>query len=387
MKPKIGLFLDSKPADGGTYQFCITLVQALSALSPDKIEALAFYTDRLWKPVLDAKGLPTVFAGNSYWTKFSRRRSNAYLPVRLWRRFAPHIHPVIEAIINSQCDLWFFPSQDTWTYLTPVKAIGVILDLMHRYERQFPEVSSRGLYYSRERHYKNMCRWSNGLIVDSEIGKRQVIESYKVSPDKIHVLPFVAPDYLFSDSSMHSAQKLPEKYIFYPAQFWEHKNHLRLVEAADKVRKTFPDFKLVFVGSAKNGYCKVVELVNRLGLRRNIYFMGYVPDSELRSLYRKARAMIMPTFFGPTNIPPLEAMALGCPAAVSKIYGMPEQLGNAALYFNPKSVNQMAVVLQTLWEDDDLCLELARRGLRQASQWTQQKFNEQLYAIIQFFIS
>lgn len=387
MKPKIGLFLDSKPADGGTYQFCITLVQALSALSPDKTEALAFYTDRLWKPILDAKGLPTIFAGNSFWTKVSRRRSNAFLPVRLWRRFAPHVHPVIKAIIDSQCDLWFFPSQDTWTYLTPVKAIGVILDLMHRYERRFPEVSSRGLYYSRERHYKNMCRWSNGLIVDSEIGKRQVIESYKVSPDKIHVLPFVVPDYLFSDSSMHSAQKLPEKYIFYPAQFWEHKNHLRLVVAADKVRKTFPDFKLVFVGSAKNGYCKVVELVNRLGLRKNIYFMGYVPDSELRSLYRKARAMIMPTFFGPTNIPPLEAMALGCPAAVSKIYGMPEQLGNAALYFNPKSVNQMAVVLKTLWEDDDLCLELARRGLRQASQWTQQKFNEQLYAIIQFFIS
>jgi glycosyltransferase involved in cell wall biosynthesis len=387
MKPKIGLFIDSKPSDGGTYQFCITLAQAFSALTPDKIEALVFYTDRLWKPKLDVRELPNVYVGHSYWTKISRRRSIAFLPMKLWRHIGPRIHPVFKMMIDSQCDLWFFPSQDTWTYLTPVKAIGVIFDLMHRYEKQFPEVSSRGVFHSRERHYKNMCRWSKGLIVDSEIGRRQVAESYKVSPYKIHVLPFVPPDYLFSNSPSRSASELPEKYIFYPAQFWQHKNHLRLVAAAEKVRKKFRDFKLVFVGSAKKGYCNVVELVNRLGLEKNIYFMGYVPDLEMPSFYRKARAMIMPTFFGPTNIPPLEAMALGCPAAVSRIYGMPEQLGDAALYFNPKNVNQMAEVLQALWEDDDLCLEMARRGLGRASKWTQQIFNEKLYAIMDFYLS
>jgi glycosyltransferase involved in cell wall biosynthesis len=66
---------------------------------------------------------------------------------------------------------------------------------------------------------------------------------------------------------------------------------------------------------------------------------------------------------------------------------MPEQLGDAALYFNPKSVNQMAEVLQALWEDDDLCTEMARRGIRRASKWTQQKFNEKLYSIIDFYLS
>jgi glycosyltransferase involved in cell wall biosynthesis len=287
-------------------------------------------------------------------------------------------------MISSNFDIWFFPAQDTWTYLAPVKAIGVIFDLMHRYEKQFPEVSSRGIYYNRERHYKNMCRWSKGLIVDSEIGRQQVIASYNVSPAKIHILPFVPPDYLFSDSPSDTATSLPEKYIFYPAQFWQHKNHIRLVKAADKVSKRYHDFQLVFVGSAKEGYGNVVELVSRLRLEKNIIFKGFVPDSEMPSLYRKARAMIMPTFFGPTNIPPLEAMALGCPAAVSKIYGMPEQLGNAALYFNPKSVDQIAEVLQVLWSDDDLCLELTRRGLQRASQWTQLKFNEKLFSIINF---
>lgn len=387
MKPKIGLFLDAKPSAGGTYQFCITMVDALAALSPSRIEVLVFYTDPLWKPQLEARELSAVFTGKSYWTKVSSRRSSAFLPVELWRLIGQHIHPVLKAMIDSKCDLWFFPSQDTWTYLTPVPAIGVIFDLMHRYERRFPEVGSRLIYYSRERHYKNMCRWSKGLIVDSEAGKRQVVESYKVSPEKICVLPFVPPHYIFINSPLDLDKKLPEKYIFYPAQFWEHKNHLGLITAADAVKKRFPDFNLVFVGSAKNGYSKVVELVYRLGLEKNIHFLGYVPDSQIASLYRKARAMIMPTFFGPTNIPPLEAMALGCPVAVSKIYGMPEQLGDAAVYFNPANVNEMAEAMQVLWKDDDLCREMTRRGLRRASQYTQQNFNEKLQAIIQSVVS
>ena len=387
MKPKIGLFLDAKASDGGTYQFCISMAQALSALSPSTIEALVFYTDPLWRPQLEARGLPAVFTGKRYWTMVSRRRSSAFLPVGLWRLIVKHIHPLFKAMIDSKCDLWFFPSQDTWTYLAPVPAIGVIFDLMHRYEKQFPEVASRGIYFSRERHYKNMCRWSKGVIVDSEVGRRQVVESYKISLEKIHVLPFVPPNYIFIDSPLDIAQKLPTKYIFYPAQFWEHKNHLRLIMAADAVRKRFPDLNLAFVGSAKNGYSKVVELVYRLGLEKNIHFLGYVPNSQMASLYRRARAMIMPTFFGPTNIPPLEAMALGCPVAVSRIYGMPEQLGDAALYFNPASVNEMTEVMQALWEDDDLCREMARRGLCRASQWTQLHFNEKLQAIIQSVVS
>lgn len=382
MIPKIGLFLDTKPSEGGTYQFCVTLLHAMSALSPSRIHALVFYTDPLWRPQVESRGLPGVFIGKGNWARVSRRRSNAFLPVGLWRRIAPRIHPVLKAITGSKCDLWFFPSQDTWTYLAPVPAMGVIFDLMHRYERRFPEVSSRGIYYSRERHYQNMCRWSKGLIVDSEVGRNHVVESYGISPEKIHVLPFVPPDYLFQDPRPGAVRNLPDKYIFYPAQFWKHKNHLRLILAAAVVRNKFPDFNLVFAGSVKNGYSGARDLVGRLGLSKNIHFLGYVLDSQMATLYRRARALVMPTYFGPTNIPPLEAMALGCPVAVSKIYGMPEQLGDAALYFNPTSVGEMAVAMQTLWEDEDLCREMRRRGLERASRWTQMNFNQTLEDII-----
>ena len=114
----------------------------------------------------------------------------------------------------------------------------------------------------------------------------------------------------------------------------------------------------------------------------NIIILGYVPDSEISELYQRARALIMPTFFGPTNIPPLEAIAVGCPVAVSDIYGMREQLGNAAIYFNPTSITEIMNTMKLLWLDDSVCKKLSQRGLVQASKWNQTGFNIKFECII-----
>jgi glycosyltransferase involved in cell wall biosynthesis len=261
--------------------------------------------------------------------------------------------------------------------------LGVIFDLMHRYEKQFPEVSSKGIYRIRERHYRNTCRHSRGVLVDSEVGRRHVLESYAMSSGKVHVLPFVPPKHIHYPISEGILPDLPSKFIFYPAQFWEHKNHKRLVQASALVRKKCPDFHLVLVGSRKNAYDSTVESVRELGLSGIIHFLGYVPDSQMPALYRKARAMIMPTFFGPTNIPPLEAIAVGCPVAVSNIYGMPHQLGDAALYFNPTRVEEMAAAMEALWTDDHLCDRLTTCGFQRASEWNQGHFNLRFQEIIE----
>jgi glycosyltransferase involved in cell wall biosynthesis len=231
-----------------------------------------------------------------------------------------------------------------------------------------------------------MCRWSKGVFVDSEVGKQQVMESYGLDPDRIHVLPFVPRRNIrtiWNAEAFSARYQLPMKFFFYPAQFWEHKNHKALVSAAALLKRELPDLNLVFVGSKKNGYPSTIELVQRLDLTKNIHFLGYIPDADMPGFYRKARALLMPTYYGPTNIPPLEAMALGCPVAASRIYGMPEQLGDAALFFDPTSVEQIARAMKSLWNDDGLCEELSRRGLIQSSRWNQSHFNQRLQDIMQ----
>ena len=120
--------------------------------------------------------------------------------------------------------------------------------------------------------------------------------------------------------------------------------------------------------------------VESLGLDDNVLFLGYVPDEDMPALYRSARALVMPTFFGPTNIPPLEAFALGCPVATSRIYGIPEQLGDAALLFDPASVDEIFECLIRLWVDDAVCAQLAERGRERAASWGPTQFHDRLFA-------
>ena len=78
----------------------------------------------------------------------------------------------------------------------------------------------------------------------------------------------------------------------------------------------------------------------------------------------------------------MEENALGCPVAVSNVYAMPEQLGDAALYFDPSSVTEIAEAIEILWTDEALCVELRERGFIQASKWNQSHFNKRLYNIV-----
>ena len=77
---------------------------------------------------------------------------------------------------------------------------------------------------------------------------------------------------------------------------------------------------------------------------------------------------------------------LGCPVAVSNIYGMPEQVGDAALLFDPKNVDEIATVLERLWIDDDLCATLIERGKKWSEKWGPSRFNQRLKDIVETMI-
>ena len=106
---------------------------------------------------------------------------------------------------------------------------------MHIYEPDFPEVGSPAELKEREFHFVETCRWSKGVAVDSEVGKKQLVEAYRISPDKVFALPYIAPKYIYDENPVTQLPyELPEKYFFYPATFWLHKNHAGLFSALSK---------------------------------------------------------------------------------------------------------------------------------------------------------
>lgn len=384
---KIGLYLEAEPHFGGTFQINQSMLDALASLPAEHYSAVVGYASERWQPHLQKYDLKTVCipkgsvsrAVGLGWTLLG-------LPMGVWRRITPLVHPMAKALRREQCDLWLFPSYDLRSYQFPVPALVSIHDLMYRYEKRFPESASWWNYFNKDRINKNNCRWSSGILVDSEMGRQHMMESYGITADRVHALPFIAPAYIHNAEvrpDLDAHYRLPPKYIFYPAQFWWHKNHKTLLEAIAGLKKELSDLKLVLSGGQQNAYTAVMELVHDLGLDDDVIFTGYVPDADMPGIYRRARAMVMPTYYGPTNIPPLEAFASGCPVAISGTYGMLEQAGGAALHFDPDSAEQIAACIRRLWVDDRLCAELARKGRERTANWGQKHFNEKLKQIIE----
>ena len=376
---KIGLYLDAV-ITGGTFQYNLSIIEAFHAFPKDQIQIVIAYTSDLWGSYLNKQNIAAIKINR---TIFSRIWYQTRTPLWFWRNVGKYFDTFSKSFIQQKCDLWVFPSQDIWSYSIPVPTLGTVHDLMHRYEKQFPEASSQQEYKLREKHYSRMCNKAIGILVDSKFGQQQLVESYNVPDLKVHVLPFIAPKYIYDKTKTVSLKyNLPNKYLFYPAQFWKHKNHKALVRAISLIIAKLPDLKMVFVGSPNNGYTSLNRLIEKLGLQKVFIFLDQVPNEQMKELYTNARALIMPTFFGPTNIPPLEAFATGCPVAVSNIYGMPEQVGDAGLLFNPNSDSEIADTIYKLWTDDETTISLINEGYQKSKNWGQTQFNQRLLEII-----
>ncbi|WP_027405952.1 glycosyltransferase family 1 protein [Anaerovibrio sp. RM50] len=389
-KRRIGVYLGVEPYVGGSFQYDQSIICALDALPRELFEIVVFYKNDLWKEYLSTFSFRMIktYDRRQLWDIWGTiilkiaSKCNFYL----WRckgLFAK-ISKFSQQFDKEYLDLLIFPSQEIYPAMVKTKTIGVIHDLMHRYEK-FPESASVFEFKWREYLYKNVCESTERIFVDSEVGKRHVIECYGDRySDKIEIMPFTPPHYLFENHEdiLPSEVVLPNKFIFYPAQFWEHKNHKNLILATKMLKDRGIDIQLIFVGSQKNGYEEAMELIRANELEDNIHVFGYVSDSLMRILYRRARAMIMASFCGPTNIPPLEGMAMGCPVAVSNVYAMPWQIGEAGLVFDPKNVNEISNVIEKLWLDDELCSDLKRKGLKRAEFFSQAQFNDRFLKVI-----
>jgi glycosyltransferase involved in cell wall biosynthesis len=299
---------------------------------------------------------------------------------------------------NNGVDLMIYPDSNPLSFEAGVPYIMAIHDLQHRLQPEFPEVSANGEWEFREYMFRNGVRYATFLLADSEVGKEDILNfygSYGITPDRVKVLPFLPACYLGMDVSEIERQRLrtiyhlPERYLFYPAQFWPHKNHARIVQALGLLKQEHGlKIPIVFCGSytgeiRERTFHDVMLLSSQLGLEKQIHYLGYVPDEDMSGLYAEAVALVMPTFFGPTNIPPLESWAFGRPVLSSDILGIREQIGDAGVLVDPRSVGAIAEGIFRLWTNERLCKELADRGRVRLRSYTPSDFRNRLVGILE----
>lgn len=244
---------------------------------------------------------------------------------KLLSRFVP-LSPLDRPLRFLRPDIVYFPSPN-------IHALGIgrqsffftVWDLGHRELRQFPEFADPIEHWLRERLFRLVLPRATTTFTDSMWTGAQLEKSYGLPGEKWTSLgmAFTVPG-----EGLPQADPSQTPTFVYPAQKWPHKNHTTLLRAFARVVQERPNARLILTGSAKAGGEAVSALIRELGLEASVDDRGFVSQQEALTLMASATAVVMPSYLGPTNLPPLEAAAMGVRSIVSDVHHFDEPLGS-----------------------------------------------------------
>jgi len=212
-----------------------------------------------------------------------------------------------------------------------------------------------------------------GVVAVSKATKRDLVRYLGVPEERISVVCEGVDHRLFKPTSR---RLVDYPYLLFVGSEHPRKNLAGLLEAFSKLKSRggFKDLKLVKVGRAGRPEAKFREhtlrIVKELGLSNEVVFTDYVACEDLPAYYSGAECFILPSFYEGFGLPPLEAMACGCPVVVSNVTSLPEIVGEAAIKVNPHDTDSIARALLRVLTDEQLKQELVARGIKRAGRFS-----------------
>ena len=289
-------------------------------------------------------------------------------------------------IWREKLDLVHFPHFNVPIFV-PVKFIVTIHDLILTKFKTVRATTRHPLVYNIKDFFyriiiKRALRKSKKIITVSDFTKNDIISQFGVNPEKIEVTYegsanlAKGKDSLFASkldsSEVLNQHNIDNPFCLYVGNAYPHKNLFFLIENFKYFYQQDNNLRLVLVGKEDYFYkelkdfsCKVFSDSHNFP----VIFAGYVPDEQLEVLYKKALVYIFPSKYEGFGLPPLEAMARGCPVLSSNTSSMPEVLGGAALYFDPSDKDDFIKKLNEIIRNEDLRSQMIDRGLKQAKKY------------------
>jgi glycosyltransferase involved in cell wall biosynthesis len=273
--------------------------------------------------------------------------------------------PVSDGYVESrQFDVVHFPTQRA--YFTKLPTIYQPWDLQHLH---YPQFFSKQDIAKRERHYRAFCSQASYVCVQAEWTKRDIIDHYKLPADKVVVIPWGSVFDAYRIPSPEETRatveryRLPTRFFFYPARTWPHKNH-EIIFRALHIMKNQNGIEphVYFCGSSTEPRLVLDKLAQDLGISEQLHFLGFVTPKELQAIYRTATAMIFPSRFEGFGLPILEAFHARLPVLSSNAATLPEVARDGALYFNPDSPDELAILMRNILDNPGLRKDLIRMG-------------------------
>jgi glycosyltransferase involved in cell wall biosynthesis len=229
------------------------------------------------------------------------------------------------------------------------------------------------------------ARKARAVITPSEDIKRDIVRHATIGMEKVHVIPHGVDLSLFDGAQNRIAPEgldiikhydlTSANYLLYVSALWRYKRQDQLIRAhAELTNRGFPELKLVLAGMGTGVEKKYLEalyaLPKQLGTEKLVIFTGGLPQTDLRYLYARARALVFPSSYESFGNPIFEAWASGVPVAVSNVHSFPEIAGDAALFFDPTDVRDITDKILQLLSDSKLAHKLVERGTERVKAFT-----------------
>jgi len=296
---------------------------------------------------------------------------------RLDRRLWDENWTLRRHLAGRELDLLFSPGNFAAPALpSRIPQVATVHDLQHHWLRQH---FTHAKWLQRTVMFHATFRRCRRLIAISEFTREDVIHRYRVDPGKIvAVLEGVDIDFTRDEAlaeALRQRLSLPQRYFFFPAKSFPHKNHARLVEAfhALQQRHGGQGAHLLFSGERTADFEPVQRRIDDLGLATRVRHLGYLRYREVLHVLAMAEAMVFPSTFEGFGLPALEAMQCGVPVLASRCTAIPEVCGDAAILVEPGDTRAWAGAMERVLRDAGLRRRLQDAGMTNLARFSWNK--------------
>jgi glycosyltransferase involved in cell wall biosynthesis len=293
------------------------------------------------------------------------------------RRYADLVSYIIAERARVFCrqldlDLLHFPAtiipREYWG--VKERCILTYFDMQHEFYQEF--FTTEMIRLLRQNHRTSVDK-AYRVICPSAFTARTLAEKYEVPGKKIAYLPvgvWTSDKRVSADriGAVRRKYGLPERYLFYPANPWPHKNHAGLIEALVVYKQKYKEeISLVLTGRLKDSEWSAQAMASKAGIGKQVFDLGFVPKEDMAALNSGASLMVFPSLFEGFGMPLLEAMSCGCPIAAACSTSIPEIVGDAALLFDPTKSVEIAECIYRMLSDQALADDLVKKGHKRAA--------------------
>ena len=280
-------------------------------------------------------------------------------------------------------DVFFSPSHYAPRF-SPMPTAISIMDLSYIH---FPELFTKHDLYQLVNWTKYSAKNAREIFTISNFSRDDIIKTYKKKPEDVEttylgIKPALSGnDKVLSMEEMHKKFGITKPYLLFVGTLQPRKNVAKLIEAFSQLKNK--EIELVIVGKKGWLWEEIFAAPEKFGVMERVKFLDFVENEDLPSLYKNALCFVLPSLYEGFGLPVLEAMKFGCPTVISDTSSLPEVGGDAALYFDPQSVDDIAQKIEKVISDEKLREEMVKKGYNQIKKFSWEKTAKETLKVLE----